>query len=341
MNVLIIGGTGLISTAITRQLVEAGHKVTLYNRGKSSTAHTPEGVSILHGDRKQFAAFEQQMAEADRFDCVIDMVCFHPDEAESAVRAFRGRVGQFIFCSTVDVYAKPAVGYPLREDAHRKGNNDYGRNKIVCEDVFMQAHANGDFSTTIIRPAMTYGEGFGIVDWTGWSTQIFERLRNGKPIIVHGDGSAIWVACHIDDAAHAFAKAVGNERTFGKAYHVTGEEWMTWNQYYQLAAEAIGAPEPNLVHIPTDLLAKVDPKRAQVVVTNLQGNNIFDNTAAHNDLDFRYTVTWAQGVSRLVKWHKDNNTLPDLERERLDDAIIAAWRAAEQTMLHAMTEKSV
>ena len=107
MKVLIIGGTGLISTAITGQLLERGDDVTLYNRGKSE-ARIPAGAKTLHGDRKQYAEFEKQMAEAGNFDCVIDMVGFVPEDAESVVRAFKGRIGHFIFCSTVCVYGGPA-----------------------------------------------------------------------------------------------------------------------------------------------------------------------------------------------------------------------------------------
>lgn len=335
MKVLIIGGTGLISTAITKELVERGDEVTLYNRGHTS-AKIPLTTTIIKGDRHDSSRFETQIMDAGLFDCVIDMVCFRPEEAESTIRACKGRTGQVIFCSTVDVYAKPADNYPLIESAPRVGNNDYGRDKIICEDLFTHAHLRHDFASTIIRPAMSYGEGRGIVDWSGWSTNIFDRLMKAKPIVVHGDGSAIWVACHVEDVAHAFVNAVGNERTFGKAYHVTGEEWLTWNRYYEIAAQAIGAPPPELVHIPTDLLHKVTPERAMVVVTNLQGNNIFDNASAHEDLDFRYTIPWLQGVKRVFdSYHAQSRTTDNTEHDALDDAIISAWRLAEAEMLAA------
>lgn len=325
MKILIIGGTGLISTPLTSQLLREGHEVTLYNRGRTK-ARIPSGTRTIYGDRKQYTAFEQQMHEAGSFDCVIDMVCFLPEEAESAVRAFEGRVGQFIFCSTVDVYAKPASRYPIVESEMLRGGNAYGQNKVLCENIFSQAQQRGDLATTIIRPAMTYGEGRGIVDWVGWSTRIFDRIRKGKPIIVHGDGSALWVACHVDDAARAFAHAVGNPTAFGKLYHVTGEEWLTWNRYYQLVAEAMSAPEPDLVHIPTDLLAQAAPKRSQTVVTNFQGNNIFDNSAARTDLDFRYTIPWLEGVRRTLAWLDAQGAIDNSDDDPFDDRLAEAWQ---------------
>ena len=111
MRVLIIGGTGIISTGITRQLVERNDDVVLYNRGQTSSLVEGDYMTIT-GNRKNFPVFEKQMQEAGAFDCVIDMFCFLPEEAESAVRAFKGRTGQYIFCSTVDVYTKPAITYP-------------------------------------------------------------------------------------------------------------------------------------------------------------------------------------------------------------------------------------
>lgn len=331
MKVLIIGGTGLISTTITRQMLEQGIDLTLYNRGKSE-ARTPDGARQLRGDRNDLAAFERQMAEAGNFDCVIDMICFEAEQAESAVRAFRGRVEQFILCSTVDVYSKPAHRYPILENEPRRGNNDYGRNKIKCEDVLMAAHERGDFATTIIRPAYSYGEGGQVVDTWGWGTTYIDRLRKSKPIIVHGDGSSFWVACHVDDVGHTFVAAAGNPNTFGKAYHVTGEEWMTWDRYYGDMARAIDAPEPSLVHIPTDLLARLAPERALWCETNFQGNNILDNSAAKADLDFRYTIPWIQGARRTIRWLDEHDGIANSDEDLFDDRLIALWRKATDAM---------
>ena len=331
MKVLIVGGTGLISTAISRELLERGDELTLFTRGQTA-ARFPDGARVVHGERNDFAAFEAQMQALGPFDSVIDMICFRPPQAESALRAFAGRTSQYIFCSTVDVYAKPADRYPITESAARRGDNDYASNKILCEDLVMAAHARGDLPVTIIRPAFTYGEGGGVLDTFGWTTRVIDRLRKGKPILVHGDGSSLWVACHVDDAAHAFVTAAGNAATLGKAYHVAGEEWLTWNRYYQELAEAAGAPTPTLVHIPTDLVAKVDAKRAITTVTNFQGNNIFDNSAAKTDLDFHYTIPWREGVARAIHWLDANGRIENSDDDPFEDRLIAAWEALTAQM---------
>jgi len=333
MKVLIIGGTGLISTGITRFLVERGDDVTIYNRGKQDV-DIPESVKKIIGDRKDYAGFEAQMKEAGSFDCVIEMIGFVPDEVESDVRAFCGRIRQFIFCSTIDVYTKPAKNYPITEDAECQPSPTfhYAYNKAKCERVLEKAQEHGDFKLTVIRPAHTYGEGRGLVHPFAGGNHFFDRIRKGKPIIIHGDGSSLWGASHRDDVARAFGKAVGNEKAFGKAYHATGEEWMTWDQYHQRIAEAMGAPIPKIVHIPTDLLYKVFPRTAEWTAENFQFSNIFDNTAARNDLDFRYTIKWVDGVRRVVAWLDEHNQIENSDHHPFYDRVISAWERLGEDM---------
>jgi len=334
MKVLIIGGSGLISTAITRQLIARGDAVTLYNRGRT-LLRIDGAVQTIHGDRTNFAAFEAQMAATERFDCVIDMVCYRPAEAESAVRAFAERTDHYIFCSTVDVYTKPAASYPIREDAKRKPDPafDYAFDKMACEEILFAAHARGALPVTLIRPAHTYGEGGALLHTLGWDTRYIDRIRKGKPILVHGDGSSLWSSCHVDDVAVAFAHACANPITYGKAYHVTGEEWQSWNQYHQRVAEALDAPSPTLIHIPTDLLAKALPTEATWCKLNFQFNNIFDNHAARQELGFRYTVPWIEGVRRTVAWLDEHGRVEPCSDHDMEDRVIPAWRRAETAML--------
>lgn len=331
MKVLIIGGTGLISTAITGRLVERGDEVTVFNRGRTE-ARIPASVKQVHGDRKDYGAFETRMAELGTFDCVIDMICFVPEEAESDVRAFAGRAGRFIFCSTVDVYSKPASRYPVTEAEAHHPVSDYGKRKAECEAVFRRADGAGDLSVTTIRPAYTYGEGGTIIHTFGWSTTYLDRIRRGKPIVVHGDGSSFWVCCHIDDVARAFLGAMDNADAAGHAYHVTGEEWMTWNIYHRKVAEALEAPTPRLVAVPTDLLDAVAPERSGIAATNFRFNNIFDNAAAHADLGFRYTIPWVDGVRRTVAWLDDHDRIDNSDDDPFDDRLIGAWERLGKQM---------
>ncbi|MBX2999927.1 MAG: NAD-dependent epimerase/dehydratase family protein [Caldilineaceae bacterium] len=327
MKILIIGGTGLISTAITRVLQQRGADVIHYNRG-AADSQLAVAPPTIHGDRKEFAAFEGQMAEAGRFDCVIDMICFRPEEAESAVRAFRGRTDHFIFCSTVDVYTKPSPRYPITEDVERQPRPSfpYAYAKSQCERIFEEAHSRGDFPVTIIRPAYTYGEGRGLLHTFRGGMYNLQRIREGRPIIVHGDGTSLWASCHRDDVGVAFANAVGNSRVLGKAYHTASPEWLSWNQYHQQIAQAMDAPEPTLVHIPTDLLFAILPAEAEWCRENFQYNNIFDNRAAAEDLDFRYTIPWMEGVRRIVAWLDERGRITDVDEPPFYQMLLDRWQ---------------
>jgi nucleoside-diphosphate-sugar epimerase len=324
MKVLIIGGTGLISSAIVRELAAQKNNITLYNRGGSVEMESA-GIKVVRGDRRDYAQFEAQMSELGNFDCVIDMVGYEPEDALSATRAFRGRTEQFLFCSTVDVYLKPAFHYPITPDSPQLGLNDYARKKVIQEAALTAASARGDFNLTILRPAFTYGEGGGLVHSFGGGTAYLDRIRKGKPIVVHGDGTSFWVACHRDDVGAGFARAVGNPKTFGKTYNVAGEEWMTWNQYHNAVAQAMEAPVPTLVHIPTDTLANIAPERAGICLDNFQFNNIFDNSKSHEDFGFEYTINFDSGVRRIVNWLNEHNRMADSDADPYDDRIIAAW----------------
>lgn len=330
MRILIIGGTGIISTGITRLLIERGDAVVLYNRGLRPSL-VEDNYTTITGDRKDFATFEGQMQEAGVFDCVIDMVCYLPKEAESAVRAFKGRTGQYIFCSTVDVYTKPATAYPITEAAERLPSEKfpYAYNKARCEELLFAAHERGDLVVTSIRPGHTYGEGGNnLLHALGHGNYHVDRLRKEQPIIVHGNGTSFWPTCHRDDVAVAFVGAVGNEKAKGRGYHVAGEEWMTWEGYHQGLAKAIGAKTPEFVYIPTDALVRMAPQEAMLTAVNFNYNNLFDNTAAREDLGFRVTIPWVAGARRTIMWLEENGMLEKSEDFLFYDRIIEAWRQA-------------
>ncbi len=336
MNVFVIGGTGLISTGIVTQLVEDGESVTVFTRGNHDGDELPEGVTHAQGDRHDTDALEAAVEDADP-DVLIDMVCFSPETARESIDAVASHIDQYVFCSTVDVYHRPPERNPITEDAARHPNvSDYGRNKADAEDVFMDAHEQGTFETTVIRPWSTYGEGGGVLHSFGSDTYYLDRLRAGKPIIVHGDGTSIWGPCHRDDVARAFVNAVGNEAAYGEAYHVTSEEFITWDQYHRRVASAIGAPEPELVHIPTEVLSSVVPERTAMLRDHFQFATTFDNSKAKRDLDHEYTIDFETGIARTVEWLEENDKIDDWEEEPFEDALIEQWRVATSDVVAEM-----
>jgi nucleoside-diphosphate-sugar epimerase len=325
MHVLFIGGTGLISTAIARQLLENGHRVTLFNRGNTGS-RLPEGAEILRGDRKDYAAFETMFSDKT-FDVVVDMVAFHPDDSASAVRAFAGRTGQFIHCSTVCVYSGPVTQIPTTETEPFHSIGQYGKNKILCEQLLLEASKQQRLPVTIVRPSHSYGEGGGVIRSFGPATRYIDRLRKGKPIIVHGDGTSLWASCHVDDVARGFIGTMGNANCLGETYHITGDEWMTWDRYFEQVAEVVGGTfEP--VHIPMDVLWHTAPKWAGGTREIFAWPSVFDNAKIKRDTDYTgQSITWREGVSRTVHWIESAGPINALAEDDFEDHLIEAWRA--------------
>jgi nucleoside-diphosphate-sugar epimerase len=337
MDVFIVGGTGLISTGITRQLDDRGHDVTLFTRGETDPA-VPVPVpdaDRLRGDRNDTDRLSTAIREAEP-DCVIDMVCFDAEQARDAVEAVAPHCDRYVFCSTVDVYHRPVARNPVTESARRYPNvSDYGRNKANAEDVFFNAHETGRLDVTVLRPWNTYGEGGSLVHTFGLGTGYLARIREGKPIVVHGDGTGLWGPCHRDDVARAFVGAVETPEAAGRAYNVTSEETATWNEYHRTVADALDAPEPELVHVPTDLLCEALPEQTRMLRDHFQYSTVFDSSRARRVLGVQYTVEFETGVRRVVDWLAEHESI-DTADTGPSGAVVTAWRGASDTFLDAM-----
>jgi nucleoside-diphosphate-sugar epimerase len=331
MKILIIGGTGNISTPITRILQGKGHDITLFNYDQIRPAWLLPEVRVISGNRKDLPLFESQIFIDGDYDCIIDMICFEPIDALNDIAIFQGRTEQFIFCSTVDVYPKTPFCYPVNESLRIGAlpSFKYAWKKVECENVFWEAHRRGDFNLTVLRPAATYNETWSPgVHSFGGQTYHLDRIRKGKPIIMHGDGNSIWVASYCTDTAMAFAGAIGNKNTFGMAYNVTGDEWMTHNHMWRTIAAVMRAPDPDFLYIPSLLLSKLAPVEAEWCRENFMHNNIFDNSKAKRDLGFRYTVSYEEGVKKCIEYLTSHNLIENCDNYPFYDHIIQKWRNA-------------
>lgn len=329
MTILLIGGTGLISTAISRQLLQAGHEVTLFNRGQTPS-RLPEGALEIRGDRKNYADFEATFADKS-YDVVVDMVAFVPADSESAIRGFVGRCKQFIHCSTVCVYSGPVHKIPTPETEPYHSIGTYGKNKIACEELLLKAHADSGFPVTIMRPSHSYGEGGGVVRPFGPWDGVVSRLRENKPVIVPGDGQGMWAACHVDDVARGFIATMLNEKCYGQAYNIASDEYFTWSNYLEIVAEVAGGTF-SPVHIPTDVLKEMAPDWAGGLTEIFAWASLFDNSKLKRDTAGTptaytgQTVSFREGTERTIRWQDENGKIaPNDPRE---DDLIADWELA-------------
>ena len=325
MKVLIIGGSGLISTGIVKALQTRGADITVFNRGETDDRLGPT-VKHLRGDRNDYMTFEQSMATAGSWDVVIDMICFNAEQAESVVRAFSGRCGHFLFCSTVCTYGNTQTIIPTPETTPQNPHSQYGRDKVAAEMVFLQTHASGTFPVTIFRPSHTYGVGGPVINSIGWEPTFVDRLRRGLPIIVAGDGHGLWQSTYADDVGVGFAYAAGREKCFGEAYNIVGDNIVTWDEYTQRTAAAIGAPKPNIVHIPTDLLLSHDRPQFEALAEIFRFHGVYSNEKLKRDVpEFTCPTSYEEGVRRTVAWMDEHKTIASAEADPFDDRVVEQW----------------
>jgi nucleoside-diphosphate-sugar epimerase len=311
--------------------------VTHYNRARRPSPFVGKVQQVV-GDRTDYAAFERQMKGAGPFDCVIDMAGYREADAESAVRAFSRQTPHYVFCSTVDVYTKPARIYPVEEGAERRPRETfpYALEKARCERLLESAAAAGAFALTILRPAHTYGEGSGLLDSFRSPPFFIDRIRRGLPLIVHGDGTSLWTSCHRDDVGSVFASVADTPAARGRDYILAGDECMTWNQHWEGVAEALGKPPPSLIHIPTDLLVALEPGRASWCRENFQYDNVFRSDRAKREIGFRVTVRWVDGVRGVVACLDRTGGIPPCHEHPWYDRIIDAWEGYGRRMVESL-----
>ena len=321
MKVLFIGGTGIISTAVTRLAAERGIDLTLLTRGQHA-ADLPAGVRTLTADIADEFAVAQALGN-QTYDAVVDWIAFTPDHIERDIRLFRDRTAQFVFISSASAYQHP-VGHYLITESTPLANPywQYSRDKIACEDRLMRAYRDDGFPITIVRPSLTYGDTQIVLAVNSWqkSFTALDRMRRGKKVIVPGDGSSLWVVTHNSDFAQGFVGLLGHRQAIGHAFHITSDEVLTWDQLYRITAEAAGV-EPNLIHIASDFLSACHPDELGSLTGDKSSSVVFDNTKIKRFVPgFCAKVPFAEGIQRTIAWFD-----ADPRRRQIDEEANAAW----------------
>ncbi len=333
MRVLVIGGTGLISTAIVRRLLALGHDPVLFNRGKTA-ARLPRDVETLLGDRENHEEFATKV-QGVRADAVIDMITFDAARARHAVDVFQGHTGHYVFCSTVCVYGGPLSRVPALEDEPQTPVSAYGRGKSEAEAVFRAAFEAQGFPVTIFRPSHCYGPGQPLLDIWGYNPCLVNRLREGRPILVPGDGFGQWQPGHVDDMAKGFVGALGRGVTLGKAYNAVGDEVMDWRQFHERMGRAIGC-EAHIVPMTTaQIIAGAPYDQSRMLEEIFQYHAAYSNAALKADVpDFSDLTPWEEGVRETARWMDEQQIhRPCSDQPWID--LLASREAAFRQELHA------
>ncbi|MBR3628942.1 MAG: SDR family oxidoreductase [Oscillospiraceae bacterium] len=339
MNILLIGGTGTISMAITRQLAAEGHRLYLLNRG-SRSAELPGNVQILRCDINDEDAVTAALGDL-QFDAVGEFIGFVPAQIERDIRLFRGRTRQYLYISSASAYQKPPVSPVITESTPLVNPYwQYSRDKIACEELLLREFRENGFPVTIVRPSHTYDERsvpLGVHGSKG-SFAVIRRILEGKPVIIHGDGTSLWTITHNSDFAKGYCGLIGNVHAIGQAFHITSDESVTWNQIYQIIADALGKPL-HAVHIPSDFLADVsDYDLTGSLIGDKANSVIFDNSKLKAAVPgFTATVRADQGIRQTIAHILAH---PELQQEDPEfdawcDRVIAAYQKTKEALSHA------
>lgn len=304
MKILLIGGTGTISMEISRQLLAQGHTLYLINRGSRNYDLSGDLIELKAdiNDKKAVS----KLLEYLEFDAVADFIAFTPEHLERDYRLFNGKTKQFVFISSASAYQKPPADYIINEGTSL-GNpySEYARNKIACEDYLMKLYREKEFPVTIIRPSHTYDERsvpMGVLGNNG-SYSVIKRMLEGKPVIIHGDGTSLWTLTHNSDFAKGFVGLLGNVHAIGETVQIMSDESLTWNQIYQIVADALNV-KLNALHVSTDfLVACSDYDFTASMIGDKSNTVVFNNDKIKRLVPgFTATVRADIGIRKAVEY---------------------------------------
>ncbi len=338
MKILLIGGTGTISSAITRQLAAAGHDLWLLNRG-SRKNEVPANVKLIIADIDDTSEVLRQIGDA-QFDAVCEFIGFLPSQVERDIQLFKGRTRQYVYISSASAYNKPAASHIITEGTTLANPYwEYSRNKIACEELLLKAWREEAFPITIVRPSHTYCERSIPVSVHGpkGSWQVIKRMLEGKQVIINGDGSSLWTVTWNEDFARGFIGLLGNPKAIGEAFQIMSDEQLSWNQIYQTIAHALGV-EFKPYYVASEFLAATSPK-AWDFTGNLLGDKsltvMFDCTKLKRAVPgFQATTRFDEGVRKCLTYIQAHPELQteDPEFDAWCDRVIAAQEQARKML---------
>ena len=341
MKALFIGGTGTISSGISKRAVELGWDLWLLNRGFRKDRVVP-GATVLAADINSDESALADQIRGMNFDVVVDFIAFVPGQLERDVRLFSGKTRQFIFISSASAYRTPPDNFLITEQTPLDNPLwEYSRNKIACEEYLMGQFRERGFPGTIVRPSHTYDDRYLPVavhgKKGGW--QVVDRIIRGKPVLIHGDGTSLWTLTHSEDFAKAFCGIMGNRAAIGEIYQITGDESLSWNRIYDCIGEALGKPVLKY-HVTTDFLSACDPEYTGTLAGDKAHSVVFDNTKLKALVpDFRASIPFSEGAARCVRYLQNTPAaqIPDPEFEQFCDRVIKAQESAKDAFFTSIT----
>jgi nucleoside-diphosphate-sugar epimerase len=313
-----------MSQAVSKLAVEKGIDLYLFNRGNNNQFAPPES-KIIEGNIRDFSETKEKLKNY-KFDVVIDFVAFTAEHVKNDIKLFKDQIEQYIFISSASAYQKPQTNYLIDESTPLANPYwEYSRNKIACEDVLINEYRKNAFPFTIVRPSHTYSKNYipaSINSSKSWT--LVDRMRRGKKILVHGDGTSLWTMTHNSDFAKGIVGLIGNIKAIAHAFHITSDESLNWNQIYRSIARAAGV-KIDIVHAASEKIAQYDNKYRGSLLGDKAVSVVFDNTKIKNFVpEFKAITSFAEGIQKTVGWFDNNPEYKEVDNEwnKLIDKII-------------------
>jgi nucleoside-diphosphate-sugar epimerase len=265
---------------------------------------------------------------------VVNFIAYKPEDVKRDIELFNGQTKQYIFISSASVYQKVG-GHPVITESTPLYNPywAYSQDKITCEEILNNEFRKNGFPITIVRPSLTYDTVIPVAigSWTDYT--IIDRMKKGKEVIIHGDGTSLWTVTHSDDFAQGFVGLLGHQQAIGHAFHITSDELLNWNQIYEAVAEAAGA-ELKAVHIASDFICDVADRMDQRWMRgNLLGDKavstIFDNSKIKRFVPgYNAIIPFKEGIKRTVKWFEAeaSRMVIDHGNNKFIDTVLEAYK---------------
>src|SRR3989304_1502275 len=330
MKVLFIGGTGNISTSCSFLALEKG--IDLYHLNRGMTREKIPGVTSIKADIHNKEETLKSIGDQD-FDVGVDWIAFIPDDVKRDYEIFKGKIKQFIFISSASAYQKPLSDPRITESTPLANPVwEYSQNKIACEDYLVQKYRQDGFPITIVRPSHTYRNVFPVAigDWRVY--WLIDRIKKRRKIVVHGDGTSLWVLTHSEDFARGFVGLLGNIHALGHAFHITSDELLTWNQIYEIIAGAVDM-KANIIHIPSDFIMKYDSETGAGLWGDKAYSVIFDNTKIKTFVpEFKAIIPFTEGIKKVLDWFDEDETRKKInikDDKYMDDLIRSYLQSKE------------
>jgi len=326
MKILFIGGTGTISECVSK-LAASKKDIDLYlfNRGNNREL-MPENAEFIEGDIRNEKKAKEKLKKYN-FDVVVNWVAFTPDHIKTDLSIFKGEIDQYIFISSASVYQKPPTNFIIRESTPLANPYwQYSRDKIACENILKKQYRENNFPAVIVRPSHTYGKTYipASLNSSSHPWSLIDRMRKGKKVIVHGDGTSLWTLTHNSDFARGFLGLIGNDRVTGHAFHITSDEVLTWNQIYKTIGKAAGV-EPQIVNISSNFISSYLPEKRGSFIGDKAVSCVFDNSKLKEFVpEYQATMPFYKGIKQTINWFESqpDKCKVDEEWNQLMDEII-------------------